>query len=375
MRYFIVSLGLVALVGGLIVIKGAQIGQLVGMGEAMTKAGPPPEFVATALAQRQTWEDTLSAVASVVTAKGVALSNDAPGIVSRIHFESGDTVKQGDVLVELDTSVERAQLASVHARRDLAGISQKRSKALATWGATAQSQVDADESSFKSLTADENALVAQISRKVIRAPFSGRLGLRQVNLGQYLAPGTTVAALEAEKSTFLDFSLPQQDLSKLRAGMPVRTFESGSHAPMAEGAISAIDPAVNPLTRTIKVRASLPATVELRPGMYLRAEVVLPEKNEVVAVPQTAIVHASYGDSVFVTTQKPGPDGNPRKVAQQTFVKVGAARGDFVAILDGLKADTEIVTAGAFKLRNGIPLQVNNQGGPQPSLEPHPENR
>ncbi len=375
MRYLIVILGLVTLVGGLVAIKGAQIAQLIGMGEALKKAGPPPEFVATAVAERQTWEDTLSAVASVVTAKGVALSNDAPGVVSRIHFESGDTVKQGDVLVELDTSVERAQLASVHAKRELAGISQKRSKALAAWGATAQSQVDADESSFKSLTADGNALAAQISRKVIRAPFSGKLGLRQINLGQYLAPGTTVAALEAEKSAFMDFSLPQRDLSKLHAGMQVRAFESGTLAAIAEGTISAIDPAVDPITRTIKVRASLPVAVELRPGMYLRAEVVLPEKSQVVAVPQTAIVHASYGDSVFVTQQKPGPDGHLRKVAQQAFVKVGATRGDFVAVVDGLKAETEVVTAGAFKLHNGVPIQVNNQGGLQPSLEPHPENR
>jgi membrane fusion protein, multidrug efflux system len=375
MRYFIVILGLVALIGGLVAIKGAQIGKLIGMGEAMKKAGPPPEVVATAAAQKQSWENTLSAIASVITAKGVALSNDAPGIVSRIHFESGDMVKQGDILVELDTGVERAQLASLRAKRDLADISQKRSQKLATSGAVAQSQVDTDESSFKSLTADANALSAQISRKIIRAPFSGKLGIRQVNLGQYLPPGTAVTTVEAEKSIFIDFSLPQQDLQKVSAGMPVRAFQSESPTPIGQGEISAIDPAVNPLTRTIKVRASLPATIELRPGMYLRVEVVLPEMSEVVAVPQTAIVHASYGDSVFVTEQKPGPDGKSRKVAQQTFVKVGTTRGDFIAVVDGLKADAEVVTAGAFKLRNGIPLKVNNQGGPQPSLAPHPENR
>jgi len=348
---------------------------LIGMGKAMQKAGPPPEVVSTAPAQKQTWENTLTAVASVVTAKGVALSNDAPGIVARIHFESGDMVKQGDILVELDTSVERAQLASLRAKRELADISQKRSQKLATSGAVAQAQVDADQSSFKSLTADANALSAQISRKVIRAPFSGKLGIRQINLGQYLAPGTVVTTIEAEKSIFIDFSLPQQDLPKLSHGMTVRAFQSESSTPIAEGAIDAIDPTVDPLTRTIKVRASLPETVELRPGMYLRAEVVLPEKSEVVAVPQTAIVHASYGDSLFVTQQKPGPDGKSRKVAQQTFVKLGTTRGDFVAVVAGLKADEEVVTAGAFKLRNGIPLKVNNQGGPKPSLDPHPENR
>jgi membrane fusion protein (multidrug efflux system) len=271
--------------------------------------------------------------------------------------------------------VERAQLASLYAKRSLADISQKRSRQLAVSGAVAQSQVDADESSFKSLTADASALTAQIARKVVRAPFSGKLGIRQVNLGQYLAPGTPVVTLEAEKSIFIDFSLPQQDLPKLSNGMEVRVFESEATTPLAQGSISAIDPAVNPLNRTIKVRASLPATLDLRPGMFLRAEVVLPEKTDVVTVPQTAIVHASYGDSVFVTQQKPGPDGKERKVAQQQFVKVGDGRGDFVAVLDGLKADAEVVTAGAFKLRNGIPLKVNNNGGTPPSLTPKVENR
>jgi membrane fusion protein (multidrug efflux system) len=376
LRYPIAILGLVGLVGALVAVKGAQIGMLIRMGESMKKAGPPPEVVGTAIAQKQTWESTLSAVASVVTAKGVALSNDAPGIVSHIHFESGDTVKQGDILVELETSVERAQLASLKAKRELADISVKRSRLLAASGVTAQSQVDADESSFKSLTADVSTVSAQIARKMVRAPFSGRLGIRQVNLGQYLAPGTPVTTLEAEKSIFIDFALPQGDLPKLKTGMQVRAMPSGSGTPVAVGTISAIDPSIDPLTRAIKVRASLPnAEAKLRPGMFLRADVVLPEKTDVVAVPLTAIVHASYGDSVFVTAAKPGPDGKSGMVAQQQFVKVGQTRGDFVSVVDGLQADSEVVTAGAFKLRNGIPLKVNNEGAPQPSLEPHPENR
>jgi membrane fusion protein (multidrug efflux system) len=306
----------------------------------------------------------------------VAVSNDSPGIVSRIRFESGDHVKQGDVLVELDTSVERAQLASLRAKRELAEISVKRSKALATSGAVAQSQVDADESSFKSLTADASALSAQIARKIVRAPFTGKLGIRQVNLGQYLAPGTTVTTLEAEKSIFIDFRLPQEDLSKLRVGMQVRALTSGAGAPLAVGEITAVDPAIDPMTRTIQVRASLPDDEnKLRPGMFLRAEVVLPEKSAVVAVPQTSVVHASYGDSVFISEDKAGPSGKPQKIARQQFVRTGATRGDFVSIQDGVSAGQEVVTAGAFKLRNGVPIKVNNQEVPQPSLDPHPENR
>jgi membrane fusion protein (multidrug efflux system) len=375
MRYVIVIVGLLALIGGLAAIKGSQIGMLIGMGEAMKKAGPPPEVVATTQATQQTWENTLAAVGSVVTAKGVAVSNDAPGLVVKLHFDSGDTVKQGAVLVELDTSVERAQLASLRARRDLAEISVKRSTALAVSGAVAQAQVDADASSFKSLSADANALLAQIARKTIRAPFSGKLGIRQVNLGQYLAPGTAVTTLESQKASLVDFTLPQQELPKLAVGTAVRALLAGASSPL-EGTISAVDPSVDPLTRSIKVRASLPdPESQLRPGMFLRVEVVLPEKSEVIAVPQTAIVHASYGDSVFTSDQKPGPDGKPRPVAQQRFVKVGASKGDFVAIVDGLAPGQEVVVAGAFKLRNGIPLKLNNQGSPQPSLDPHPENR
>jgi membrane fusion protein (multidrug efflux system) len=362
LRHVVVVLGLVALIGGLVAIKGSQIGMLIGMGEAMQKAGPPPEVVSTLLAQRQTWEETLSAVGSVVSAKGVAVANDSAGIVSRLHFESGDTVKRGEILVELDTSVERAQLASLRARRELAEISLNRSKTLVTSGAVAQSQVDTDESQFKSQSADANALSAQIERKIVRAPFSGKLGMRNVNVGQYLAPGTQLTTLESAESTLVEFSLPQQDLALLQLGMKVRALDSADNKLISEGTLSALDPSINPLTRNIKVRATLPDNVQaLRPGLFLRVEVVLPKKLEVVAVPLTAIVRASYGDSVFIAEQKPGPDGTPRKVAQQAFVK-----------LDGTQ---EVVTAGAFKLRNGIPLTVKNEGGPTPSLAPTPENR
>jgi len=376
MRYVVVTLALVLVLGGLAAVKGAQIAQLIGMGEAMKKSGPPPEVVSSAPAGKQTWEGTLIAVGNVVSAKGVALSNDSPGVVVRLHFKSGDTVKEGQVLVELDTNVERAQLASLKARRELAEISVKRSTALATSGAVAQSQVDADASAFKSLTADASALQAQIGRKVIRAPFSGRLGIRAVNLGQYLAPGTTVTVLESAESVFVDFSLPQQELPKLKVGMQVRALQEGLAEPLAEGVISAIDPSVDPITRTIKVRASLPNQDDrLRPGMFVRAAVVLPEESAVVAIPQTAIVRASYGDSVFLVESKTNSEGKAHKVAQQQFVKLGAARGDFVQVVEGVREGQEVVTSGAFKLRNGMSVSINNQVSLSPKLDPHPENR
>jgi membrane fusion protein (multidrug efflux system) len=376
-RYLIVAVGVIALVAVLGGIKAAQIGKLIGMGKAFQAAGPPPESVSLAIAGEQTWESTLSAVASLVSAKGVAVSADAPGLVTKILFDSGDSVKQGQVLVLLDTSVELAQLASVRARRDLAQAQMKRSSSLVSSGVISQSQAESDEATFKSLSAEAGALSAQIAKKTIRAPFTGKVGIREVNLGQYLAPGTTVASLETSDAMFADFSLPQRELGRLAVGMPVRaSLETGSE-PLAEGTIAAIDPAIDSVTRNVKLRASLPnAANRLRPGMFVRVNVVLPEQRKVVAVPLTAVVHASYGDSVFFTEMKPvGEAQKVTKVARQAFVKLGDTRGDYVAVLEGIKPGQEIVTAGAFKLKNGIPLIVNDKVKLEPKLEPTPENR
>ncbi len=368
MRYLVAVLGLLLLVGGLVTVKFTQISTLMKMGKEMEKAGPPPETVSTVPSERQVWEGTLSAVGSITAARGVVVSNDAPGIVSHILFESGAVVRQGQTLVELDTAVERAQLASSRARMDLAALNAGRSRALLKGSAIPQSQVDTDESQLRTTTTDSTALQAQIDRKIVRAPFSGRLGIREINLGQYLNPGTRITVLEAIDTVYVDFTLPQQRLAEVRLGMPVRlTIEGAGNAPQ-DGAIAAIDPEIDSTTRTIKVRAAVPNKEEkLRPGMFANVSVVLPPQGAVVAVPATALVHASYGDSVFVVE-----DG---KVARQQFVRVGQARGDFVAIADGITAGQSVVSAGAFKLRNGSRITVNNDIKTDPQLSPHPDNR
>jgi membrane fusion protein (multidrug efflux system) len=373
----VATAGVLVLLGVLGAVKGAQIAKLIGMGKAMQAAGPPPESVSTRIAEEQTWEASLSAVASLVSAKGVAVSADIAGIVTKIHFESGASVKEGQVLVELDTSVERAQLASARARRDLAGTTAGRSKMLAQSGVISQTQADTDEAASKSLTADASALSAQIAKKTIRAPFTGKLGIREVNVGQFLSPGTTIASLETSQSIFADFALPQRELGRLAVGMRVRAGEESSGETLAEGTIAAIDPGIDPVTRNVKLRASLPnPDGRLHPGMFARVSVVLPESHRVLAIPQTAVVHASYGDSVFFTEMKPvGAEQRMTKVAHQSFVKLGERRGDFVAVIEGLKPGQEIVTAGAFKLRNGLPLAVSEKVKLDPKLDPHPENR
>ncbi|AKV03973.1 putative Co/Zn/Cd efflux system membrane fusion protein [Labilithrix luteola] len=384
MRWFLTILGILVTIGALAAVKSAQIGKLINYGKQAEKDGPPPEAVGTALSEEQSWEGTLTAVGSVATAKGVALAADAAGVVTRVSFESGNSVKQGQVLVEIDSKVERAQLASALTRKELATTTLTRTRALAAKGAISPAQLDADEAALQTATTDVEGLQAQIAKKTIRAPFAGKLGIRNVNLGQYLQPGTPVTVLETIDAVHVDFSLPQQRLADVTVGQAVRITVEGSTTPPLDGSIAAVDPTVDPSTRTIKVRADVANKTEgLRPGMFVQVAVVMPDKRKSVTVPATAIVHAPYGDSVFIVEDRkaetPGaantPDGKPVRVARQQFVRVGASRGDFVSVLDGMKASQEVVTAGAFKLRNNATVFVDNSKQPAPKLDPKPENR
>ncbi|MEO6598326.1 MAG: efflux RND transporter periplasmic adaptor subunit [Polyangiaceae bacterium] len=383
LKILIVVLGLLALVGTLGFIKFSQISSLMAMGKAYEKSGPPPESVGSSKAKLDTWQSQIFAVGTIAPVKGVALSNDSPGVVSKINFESGAMVKQGQVLVELDTSVERAQLASAVVRHDLAVVNADRSRALIKEQVTTQAQVDTDLSNVKSSASESQTIQAQIARKIVRAPFSGRLGIRAVNVGQYLNPGTTLTVLQAIGAVYVDFSMPQQQLDTIVVGMPVKVSIEGSKDPALDGTVAAIDPTIDSNTRMIKVRATVPnADEKLHPGMFANVGVVLPDQGAVVTIPQTAVVHASFGDSVFVVEPKaadaPGsrtsPAGKTILNARQQFVRLGQTRGDFVTVLDGVKEGEELVTAGAFKLRNNSPIVVDNSVSTDPQLNPKPEN-
>ncbi|HEY2901211.1 MAG TPA: efflux RND transporter periplasmic adaptor subunit [Polyangia bacterium] len=381
--YLLVAVGLLVVVGVLTAIKGAQIGRLMAMGKQMQASGPPPEAVGSAVARAETWETTVSAVGSISGLHSVTVSNEIPGTVSKILFESGQMAREGQVLVELDSGVERAQLASAEARRDLSQRNAQRSKSLAAGSAISASQLDDAESQLKSATTDAAALRAQVERKVVRAPFRGRLGIRAVNVGQYLNPGTMVTTLDSTGGTFVDFSLPQEQLASVKTGLPVRVTMEGTKEPL-QGTISAIEPTIDPTTRNVRIRAAIPEPANKpRPGMFVNVEVIQPTEQSVVAVPATAIVHASYGDSVFVVEDKksgtPGsdktPDGKPVKIARQQFVRTGAAHGDFIAITKGVTAGQQVVSAGAFKLRNSSRVVVDNSVQAQAQLAPNPPNR
>jgi membrane fusion protein (multidrug efflux system) len=381
-RVLVVSVGLFVILGGLAGLKFWQISTLMAVGEAMEKAGPPPEAVGSAVAQAQSWEVTLHAVGTVTGVESVTVSNEVPGVVSKLRFESGDMVKEGQALVELDASVEEAQLAAAEARRDLAKINVERTRELVRKDAVTQQELDSDEAALEAAESDVSGVQAQIDNKIVRAPFAGRAGIRAVNLGQYLAPGTTVTTVDSIGDVWIDFTVPQEHLPRLRVGTPVRVSLRGQ--PPLDGAISAIDPTIDPATRSIKLRASLAdKRVSLRSGMFVTVEVVFPAKRDVVVIPATAIVRAPYGDSVFLIQDKPPgapgmsttPQGQPVKIARQQFVRLGEMRGDFVAVLEGLEPGQNVVAFGAFKLRNGSPIVIDNRVQPTAKLDPHPENR
>jgi membrane fusion protein (multidrug efflux system) len=386
---FVIAIGLSVLVIGVLAgTKFAQISSLIRFGEAAQAAGPPPEAVGTAVAKGGAWESVLEAVGSVATARGVTISNEIPGVVRAIRFESGAKVRAGQVLVELDSRVERAQLASLRARQDLATSTATRTRRLEAGGASTKAQLDADEAQVKTVSADALALQAQIQKKTLRAPFPGKLGIRSVNLGQYLNPGTPVTVLESLEAVYIDFTVPQQQVALVLVGTPVRIVLPGTQPPETLlGKIAAVDPNVDPVTRAVKLRASVKDDErngdKLRPGMFVNVSIVLPQQANVVFVPATAVMRAPYGNSVYIIEDhkddqgRPvnGMDGKPGKIARQQFVRVGASRGDFVAIDEGVTAGQEVVMLGAFKLRNGAPVMVNNQTQLSPSQTPTPPNR
>ncbi|MEN9577097.1 MAG: hypothetical protein RJA70_106 [Pseudomonadota bacterium] len=376
MRYVIAIVAVIALVGTLVLIKAKQIGVLIGFGEAAKAAGPPPETVNTAKVRVDTWESVITSVGSVQAGRGVVLSNEAPGVITAIRFESGAEVKQGAILLELDTRVERAQLASAKARTALATTTLERVRALVQGGAVAQEELDQAESAVLTASADADALAAQIARKSVRAPFAGRVGIRLVNLGQYLNPGTPISTLKSAQEDYVDFAVPQQRLAELHVGLPVVFSSSGQKGPTVSGAVAAIDPEVDPNTRSVKLRASVtdPART-LSPGMFVNASVQLPDKRKVVLVPTTALIYAAYGNSVFVVEEQTKEGGDARLVARQQFVRTGETRGDLVVVEEGLAGTETVVVSGAFKLRNGASVVVNDHVKVDAKLNPTPENR
>jgi membrane fusion protein (multidrug efflux system) len=336
---------------------------------------PPPEAVTTIVAQEEKWPATLNAIGTLAAVQGVTVSADLPGTVATINFDSGKAVHQGDVLAELDTRQERAQLAAIEAQRDLARLNFKRMEDLLTQAVVSRAEFDQATATQRQTEAQVGEIHAAIDRKTIKAPFSGILGLRQINLGQYLAGGAPIVNLQALHPIYVNFGVPQQEAGHVKVGRSVRVTTGDVTGVEFAGHVTALDSTVDEATRNVQVQATLPnADGKLRPGMFVQTELVLGTSSSIVTLPSSAISYAPYGDSVFVVTDLKDPKGQPYRGVRQQVVKLGAARGDQVAILSGVRPGEEVVTSGVFKLRNGAAVVVNNKVRPGNSPVPKPEN-
>jgi membrane fusion protein (multidrug efflux system) len=364
-----VVVGLVLVLGVLAGTKAAQIGSMIEAGKSFS---PPPESVASAKAEPVEWEATTGTVGTLVAVQSVTLGAELPGTVREIGFESGAAVKRGQVLVRLDTSAEEAQLAAAQADAALAKLNLERAQTLRAAGTNAPAELDAAEARAKAAAAAVKNLEATIAKKVIRAPFDGRISIRQVELGQVVAPGTPIASLHSVSPIHAEFSLPQQALAEVQVGQRARVRTDAFPGATWDGKVTTINPEVDVATRTVRVRATVDnAGGKLRPGMFANVDVLSAQKEKALVIPATAVLFAPYGDSVFVIEKKQ-QDGKEVEVVQQKFVRLGERRGDFVAVTSGLEPGETVVSAGAFKLRNGMAVAVNDSRAPKPELAPKP---
>ena len=335
---------------------------------------PPPTAVTTIVAQREMWPATLDVIGTMEAVQGVTVSADLPGSVARVNFDSGKQVHQGDVLVELDTRQERAQLADVEAQSDLARLNFDRMQQLVNAGVISRIDYDRATADQKQTAAKVNEIRATIQRKTIRAPFSGVLGIRKVNLGQYLSAGDPVVPLQALNPIYVNFGVPQQSASAVQAGRNLRITTDGLQGQEFSGRVTAVDSVVDPTTRNVQVQATLANPGgKLHPGMFVQVKVAVGQTRSVITLPISAVNYAPYGDSVYVVSDLKDPSGKPYRGVRQQFVKVEGSHGDQVAVISGVNPGDEVVSSGVFKLRNGAAVQINNKVQPGNNPAPKPE--
>lgn len=370
-RIIITLIGLIVLIGGLAGIKYLQIERMTAHGDNFM---PPPEVVTTAAAKNDSWESFLTAVGSLEAVQGVVVTAELKGKVVRIAFEPGTMVETGDLLVQQNTSVESAQLRAAEAEVALAKINFKRSKELVAAKTISQSDYDNADAKFKQAVAQADNIRAVIGKKTIRAPFAGRLGIRQVNLGQTLNEGDEIVSLQSLDPIYVNFLLPQQRLAQVYPGLAIRLTTDAFPGQVVSGKITAINPQVDAATRNIRIQATVANPSErLRPGMYVNVSVVMPDRIEVLTIPATSVLYAPYGDSVFVVEKKKNDANEPSGlVLNQKFVRLGKKRGDYISVVSGLKQGETVVSTGVFKLRNGQAVVIDNTLSPEFKQMPKP---
>jgi len=369
-RILIAIFGLLIVLGGLGTIKGLQIKSMIAHGENFA---PPPQTVTVAPVTSSPWETSLRAVGSLEAVQGVMVSAELPGKVIKIAFKPGTHITAGQLLVQQDISAETAELQYAESEAALARKNLKRSQDLVKQKVVPTANLDDNQARYEQAAARVDLIRAAIDKKTIKAPFSGRLGIRQVNLGEYLDSGQPIVSLQSLDPIFVNFQLPQREFARLSPGLSVRVRTEALHDRPIDGKITAINPEINSSTRNIEIQATISNPEErLRPGMYATAEVVLPSQDSPLTIPATSVHYAPYSDSVFLV--EPAGDGNEPEqlVLRQQFVRLGEKRGDFVVVRDGLDEGQQVVTTGVFKLRNGQPVVIDNQLAPEFEKAPRP---
>ncbi len=373
-KRILLTIVVLLIIGGILAgIKALQIRHMIAAGSKMT---PPPETISTATVELQSWESVISAVASLEAVQGVTVAAEQAGKVIEIFFTPGAFVNKGAPLVRLDTSAEEAQLRAMESSRNLARTNLRRLAELADKGLISRAEYDSAEALAKEAAAQTDNIQAIIRKKNIVAPFAGKLGIRQINLGQFLKEGQEIVSLQVLDPIFVNFMLPQQELSRITTGMAVRLNGQGLADQAITGTITTIAPELDAQTRNISIQATVANQDELlRPGMFANVAVVLPEQAKVFTIPATAVLYAPYSDSVYVVEDKKDEQsGKDIKVLRQQFVRLGEKRGDFVAIVSGLKEGETVANTGVFKLRNGQQVVIDNTLLPDFKLQPKPEN-
>ena len=369
-RMFRVVLAAFVFIAAIGAVKYGQIKKGIAQQKAFKM---PPEAVTTVVVKNDSWSGSIDSIGTVAAVHGVTVSADLPGLVSKILFESGQKVNEGQVLLLLDTKQEQAQLASAEAQVAWTKVSLDRQTGLRQKGISAQADWDRADADQKQAVANVDQIRATIARKTIRAPFTGVLGIRQVNLGQYLPAGAPIVPLQSLDPIYVNFSVPQQDAVRLKAGDSVKV-KLENIGIEETGKVTAINSVIDPATRNVEVQATFAnPKAKLQPGAFVTTSVALGSSSTVIPIPASAINYAPYGDSVYVVEAMKGPDGHEYKGVRQQFVKLGSGRGDQVAVLEGLKPGQEIVTSGVFKLRQGAAVQVNNTTQPSNNPAPKPE--
>ena len=354
----------------LVVIFGTKITQFKLMASLAENLVLPPETVSTFVVEKQSWTKSLYSIGSIEPVQGVLLQSEIDGVIRAINFENGAKVKKGELLIQLDISVENTELKAAKALAHLAQLELERAKRLLKSGNIPESDLDRARAEAASRNAGVENIEARIARKTLRAPFSGIVGIRQVNLGQYIASGTPIVTLQENETVYANFSLPQNEISKVRNGYSVRLTSDAYPQKTFDGKITAISPDIDPTTRSISIQGTFKNSKSLlKPGLFVRVEISLPEQDNVIVIPSTSIIYAPYGNSVYKIEES--ENGS---IARQHIITTGRQNGDFVSIISGATVGDVVVSAGAFKLRNGISVRVNNDLAPTPELRPSPDN-